>query len=163
MTIILGADPGLNTGLALGTYDALTPYRQLRRWQVHHGLEGFLRWQEAYDGPLPDEVVVEKFLSSPEELADLSGVPIEGALALWARQIGATVIWQNRTHKGALVGYPPEAVTKAQRQRVRFDWLAERGLALAGTENDDSNDAVSHNLISLKSRRHLPTIKMYWG
>lgn len=165
MTLQLSVDPGLNTGITLGFYDAVTPYRIIRRWQVHHGLEGFLRWLDGslHDLDAVDEIVVERFISNPEEIADLSGVPIEGAIALWARQIGAVVIWNSRFHKGVLTGYPDEAITKAQRQRVRFDWLTERGLARPGTENDDSNDATTHALVSLKARGHQPTIRAYWG
>lgn len=165
MTLILSIDPGLNTGASLGYYDATTPYQLLRRWQIHHGLEGFLRWLDAVDGELDevDEIVGERYIQNPDENGDLSGVPIEGAIALWARQRGAAVIWQTRFDKGALTGYPPEAITKAQRQRVRFDFLERHGLAKAGTENDDSNDTVGHALVSLKKRRHAPTIRAYWG
>lgn len=165
MTFQLVADPGKNTGIVLGYYDATTPYQLLQRWQIHHGLEGFLRWFEANADDLDhvDEIVVEKYIQNPDEDGDLSGVPIEGAIALWARQIGAAVIWNSRFDKGLLVGYPADAITKEQRQRVRFDFLAEHGLAKAGTENDDTNDSATHALVSLRKRRHMPTIKAYWG
>lgn len=162
MTYLFAADPGLNTGLALGYYDAVTPYQLLDRWQVHHGLEGFLRWLESYGGEAPDEIVVEKFVYERGADADISGVPIEGAIALWARQIGAAVIWNTRFDKAALTGYPDKAVSKAQRQRVRFDWLEERGFFKGGTDNDDTNDAITHSLVSLKNRRHMPTLRAYW-
>ena len=167
MTLIMAIDPGLNTGVCLGYYDATTPFRLLERWQVHHGLEGFLRWLDAnVDNNLEhvDEVVVEKFVYDPNaDNADISGVPIEGVVALWARQIGATVIWNTRFDKGALVGYPNSAKTKAQRQRVRFDFLKEKGVFAAGTENDDSNDAITHAIVSLKARRHMPTLRWISG
>lgn len=165
---ILGVDPGANTGISLGSYGDAAPYSLLDRWQVHHGLDGFLWWIENALDPLHEaepitEIVVEKFIGNPEEIADLSGVPIEGAIALWARQNGVTVIWQNRTHKGLLVGYPDTAVTKKQRQRVRFDFLASLGLFAAGTENDDSNDAITHSIVSLRARRHIPTLRWLTG
>ncbi|MBT2484841.1 MULTISPECIES: hypothetical protein [unclassified Microbacterium] len=165
MTFQLSADPGKNTGISLGYYDATTPYQLLQRWQVHHGLEGFLRWLDAVVDELEhvDEIIVERFIANHDEDGDLSGVPIEGAIALWARQIGAVVIWQTRFDKGALTGYPDDAVTKAQRQRVRFDWLAEHGFAKAGTENDDTNDAITHGIVSLRKRKHMPTIRAFWG
>lgn len=162
MTTLLAVDPGLNSGIALGGYSATEPYRLLQRWQVGYGLEGFLRWLDSVQ-PMFDEVVVEKFIFSPGEPADLSGVPIEGAIALWARQIDAVVIWQDRKDKAVLTGHPDEAQTKEQRQRIRFDLLDRLGMFEAGTGNDDSNDAVTHALVSLKRRRHMPTLRMLGG
>lgn len=165
MTYILSVDPGLNTGISLGYYDATTPYQLLKRWQVHHALGGFILWLEASEYELQDvdEIVVERYIANHDEDGDISGVPIEGAIALWARQHGAAVIWQTRFDKGALTGYPDDAITKAQRQRIRFDFLAEHGLGKAGTENDDTNDTIGHALVSLKKRRHAPTMARYWG
>lgn len=165
MTFILSIDPGLNTGASLGFYDATTPYQLLQRWQIHHGLEGFLRWLDSVTDDLEqvDEIVGERYIQNPDEDGDLSGVPIEGAIALWARQNGIAVIWQTRFDKGVLIGYPVEAITKAERQRIRFNFLLRHGLAKPGTENDDSNDTVGHALVSLKKRRHAPTIRRYWG
>ena len=162
MTHQLSIDPGLNTGVALAYYDATTPYRLLGRYQVHNGLDGFLEWQDGMAHQV-DEFIVEKFIYDPTaDNADLSGVPIEGVVARWARDLGAPVIWQSRFDKSALTGYPKEATTKAQRQRVRFDWLTEHGLFKAGTDNDDSHDAICHGLISLKKRRHAPTLRAFW-
>lgn len=162
MTRILSVDPGLNTGVSLGYYDATTPYRQLQRWQVHHGPEGFIDWIER-ECPEYDEVVVERYVYSDDEVGDIVGVPIEGVVLWDARKRGAQVIWQDRTHKGRLIGYPPEAVTKAQRQRVRFDFLERFGFFLPGTENDDTNDAITHAIVSLKVRNHMPTLRAFWG
>jgi hypothetical protein len=163
MTWLLSADPGKNTGIALGYYDATTPYQLHQRWQVHRGLDGFIHW---WRNDLPDEVdeiVVEKFVSKRGEMApDLSGVPIEGVIALGAYDLGIPVIWQTAAQKGSLVGYPESARTKAQRQRVRFNFLDRHGLFKAGTENDDSNDAITHALISLKVRRHAPTLRRFF-
>lgn len=163
VTVQLAADPGKNSGVALGYYDAVTPYQLLHRFQVHEGLAGFIRfwrWLESEHGR-PDELVCEKFIldSGNEFTADLTPVEIEGALAvLW----GEPIIWQPRTAKSKLTGYPASARTKAQRQRVRFNFLKQHGLFKPGTENDDSNDAICHALISLKMRRHYPTLKAFW-
>ncbi|MDF2506277.1 MAG: hypothetical protein K0Q52_136 [Microbacterium sp.] len=163
MTLILGVDPGGNTGVALAYYDATTPVQILDRWQVHNGVEGFIDWLESGVCEIPDEIVYEKFLYDEEaDGADFVGIPIEGVLAWWARKIGARLIVQTRFSKGELVGYPPAAKTKAQRQRVRFDFLERHGMFKAGTENDDSNDAITHIVVSLRKRRHVPTMKRFW-
>lgn len=163
MTHLLSADPGQASGLALGYYDATTPYRLLERYQVLGGLDGFLRWWHS-DRPDFDELVVEKFIldSRNEFVADLTPKEIEGALAalLWGSPIQP--VYQPRTDKAALVGYPASAKTKAQRQRVRFDFLDRFGMFKPGTQNDDSNDAITHGLVYLKRRKHAPTLRAFW-
>lgn len=164
MTYLLSFDAGLNTGIALMHYSPTEPVTLVARWQVHNGLDGFLDWAEREWHPgLADEVVVEKFVFDPSaKAADLAGVPIEGVIAVYARRDGAPIIWHTRADKSGLIGYPESAATKAQRQRVRFDFLERIGMFAAGTENDDSNDAIVHGLVSLKRRRHLPTIRAYF-
>lgn len=160
MTLLLSIDPGKNTGISLGFYDATTPYQLHERWQVHGGLRGFIRWWEQ-ERPAFDELVCEKFILADNEFdADLTPVEIEGALQVLHRGF---ILWQPRTDKAVLTGYPKSATTKAQRQRVRFDFLEHYGMFRAGTDNDDSNDAITHALVSLKRRRHLPTLRAYWG
>lgn len=160
MTRLLSLDPGDNSGIALGFYDAVTPYRLLERWQVHGGLDGFVAWWEQ-ECPEFDEVVSELFVLGDNEFrADLTPVHIEGALRVLHRR---PIMWQPNTDKSGLTGYPASATTKAQRQRIRFDFLDRYGMFRAGTENDDSNDAITHGLVNLKRRRHLPTLRAYWG
>lgn len=162
MTLLLSFDPGKATGAALGYYDDTTPYRLVDRWQILGGLDGFMDWLDETKPPA-DEIVVEKFvLMRNDFVADLSGVPIEGDIARYARGLGVPVIWQTRADKGSLVGYPPTARTNAQKQRVRFNFLRDHGLFMPGTQNDDSNDAVSHGLIRLKRMGHRPTLEHYW-
>lgn len=161
MTLILSVDPGGNTGVALGFYDSTTPYRLVERWQVHGGLDGFIRWIE-HECPDYDEVVVERFIFSPDEAADFVGVPIEGVVAWDAHRRRARVFWQDRRNKGDLIGYSAGATTKVKRQRERFDFLDRFGMFRAGTENDDSNDAIVHAIVNLKARRHMPTMRAFW-
>ena len=170
MTYLLSVDPGGNSGIALGYYDAITPYRLLERWQVHGGADGFRAWW--YEGHVEqvDEIVCELFILDPgnQFTADLTPKLIEGAIPVlldwyehrFGRRIPVT--WQPRTDKAALTGYPKEAKTKAQRQRVRFDFLDRFGLFKPGTENDDSNDAITHALVYLKRRLHMPSILAMW-
>jgi hypothetical protein len=164
MTEILSIDPGKNSGVCLGHYDSLTPYRLIERWQVHGGLEGFLEWWDAERIPF-EELVVERFiLANNEFTADITPKEIEGAIKTIMRYEApqVPVFWQPRTDKALLTGYPDSAKTKAQKQRVRFDFLDRFGLFKAGTENDDSNDAVTHALVNLKKRRHMPTMMAFW-
>lgn len=168
MTRSLWVDPGLMTGIALGYYDAVTPYQLLERWQIPRGIHGWIDWKHSVGlGLGVDELGYEKFIlgqESDDNLAGdaLAGVPIEGSIHEWGVLAGIPVMIQDRTHKGGLVGYPPEARSKAQRQRVRFDWLKERGLFVPGTGHDDSNDAITHALVNLKQRNHLPTMRYFW-
>lgn len=165
MTYLLSIDPGLNSGAALGYYDATSPYRVVGRWQVHGGLPGFLAWWEReHIGERFDEIVVEKFILDPTNQfsADLTPVQIEGAIIAKLFPRDNAIAWQPRTDKSALTGYPPTAITKTQRQRARFDFLDRFGMFESGTGNDDSNDAVTHGLVYLKRRRHLPTLRAFW-
>lgn len=175
MTLLLSVDPGKSTGIALGYYDAITPYLLLERWNVLGGLEGFIDWWDAAhykDGPLSGgmhehqyDLVVEQFrLDSRNEFtADLAPVQIEGAIVA---KNGSTycrpIVWQPRTDKAVLTGYPKDCVTKTQRQRHRFDFLERFGLFAAGSRNDDSNDAVCHALIFLKRAKHAPSLHAFW-
>lgn len=164
MTYLLSLDPGRNSGLALGYYDDTQPYTLVERWQVHGGVDGFKRWWREWHWRDADELVVEKFIlaSDNEFTADLTPVAIEGALSVLLDESHLTPVWQPRTDKSRLVGYPKSAVTKAQRQRVRFDFLKEHGLYAPGEDNTDSNDAICHGLIFLKGRRHLPSLLRFW-
>ncbi|MDL5351114.1 hypothetical protein [Microbacterium sp. zg-YB36] len=165
MTYMQITDPGWNTGVALAYYDAITPFQLVKRFQVHGGLNGFLAWLDTGGVGAPvDEYVVEKFIHDPNaDAADLSGVPIEGVIAHLAHIEEVPVIWQTRSDKSGLIGYPESAKTKAQRQRVRFDFLERHGLFVPGTENDDTNDCATHGLVSLKRRKHMPTLNFYFG
>lgn len=168
MTRILSLDGGKNSGISLGYYDALTPYRLLERWQVHGGVRGFLRWAtEVLPTLAVDEIVVERFVLSADNefTAELQPVEIDGAietlmhLGVWP---DVTTTWLGREKKGSLTGYPATAKTKAQRQRIRFDFLERFGLFKPGTENDDSNDSIVQALVYLKLQRHYPTMITFW-
>jgi hypothetical protein len=162
MTHLLSIDPGKNTGIALGYYDSLTPYRLLERWQVHDGFDGFITWWYAARIHI-DELVVEKFiLANNDFTADITPKEIEGAIKALLWDDPLPTWWQPRTDKALLTGYPDSAKTKAQKQRVRFDFLDRFGLFKPGSENDDSNDAITHSLVNLKKRRHMPTMMAFW-
>ncbi|ALJ19569.1 hypothetical protein [Microbacterium sp. No. 7] len=162
---LLAVDPGLQTGVTLGWYDDTTPYQLLERWQIGGGLTGFIDWVRKNGWPqLVDKIVVEKFVARRNDfVADIAGVPIEGVIAWLAREHGQEVHWQTRTDKGRLTPYPKEANTLTRRQRVRFDFLKRFGLFAPGTQNDDSNDCITHSLVYLKRTRHEPTLRHYFS
>jgi hypothetical protein len=165
MTYLLSIDPGKNTGIAIGYYDAITPYILKERWQVHGGVAGFCKWWDENAAVLtPTIIVCEKFIldSSNRFLADLTPVEIEGALTAMMFPFHTYIVWQPRTDKAALTGYPATALTKSARQRARFDFLKRFGLFKPGTDNDDGNDAITHALVYLKRRRHAPTLQAFW-
>lgn len=163
MTLLLSLDPGKSTGAALAYYDATTPYRLLQRWNILGGVEGFVKWWHD-ECPEFDELVVEKFIldGSNKFTADLTPREIEGALVALLWGTGVTPAYQLRSAKGDLISYPPEAKTKTQRQRVRFNYLDRFGLFAKGAHNDDSNDAITHGLVALKKARHAPTVRAYF-
>lgn len=168
MTTLLSIDPGDNTGIALGFFDAVTPYRLLERWQVHGGVTGFMAWLEAGYAADVDIIICEKFdLRNNDFVADTVPLLCEGAL-LAAQRFGdglvadTPIVWQGADRKWGLIGYPKTANTPDKRQRLRFQFLDRFGLFKAGTEFDDSNDAITHALVYLKGIRHYPSAFAFW-
>ena len=173
MTGLLTIDPGVNSGIALGWYDLVTPYRVVERWQVHDGLSGFIEWWEATFRELwINEIVCESFSLREENkfAPDVTPLRIEGALeallSVHKSHSGwrPSLTYQPPSAKGGLTGYSPKAQagTKAMRQRERFDFLDRFGMFKPGTENDDTHDAITHALVSLKRRKHAPTLRAFW-
>lgn len=165
MTYLLSADPGKNSGLAMGYYDSLTPYRLLERWQVHGGLEGFLDWVRTTDA-MWDEMVVERFdLANNDFVADITPKAIEGSIVTlreYDPRFDCPIIWQTRQDKASLIGYPPEADTPDKRQRLRSKFLDRFGMFTPGEDNQDSMDAIVHSIVSLKRRKHAATLLAYF-
>jgi len=163
MTYLLTIDPGRSTGIALGFYDAITPYRLIERWNVLGGVAGFIHWWKTTDISF-DEIVIESFVLDPDNKfsADLTPVQIEGMIMALLYGSGLSLVWQPRTDKAGLKPYPKDCTTSTQRQRFRFDFLDQFGLFAAGAANDDSNDAVTHALVHLKRLRHMPSMLAFW-
>lgn len=163
MTWLLSIDPGKNSGIALGYFDSLTPYQLHQRWQVHGGVVGLAHWWRD-ERPEYDVLVIEKFILDPtnEFTADLSAPECEGFLLVALEGEAVQPVWQLRSAKGDLTGYPKWATKKHQRQRIRFNFLERFGLFRAGTENDDSNDAITHGVVWLKRMEHLPQLRQMW-
>lgn len=166
MSMILSIDPGQNTGIALGSYSAITPYTLDYRWQVHGGVEGFINWWESNTERVgwADTIVCESFELRRTNTfqADIEPKAIEGALRVFTHYSDYEIAWQTAAQKASLIGYPESADTADKRQRLRYEFLDRFGLFKAGTENDDSNDAITHALVYLRSVKHAPTLHTFW-
>lgn len=144
MTLLLALDPGGTTGWSLWRYDALTPAMPLEHGQITGGVEGFVAWWRDSDIEAEaDEIVAESFILDGRTLyPDLTPKLIEGALvALW----GGPLHYQRNTFKA----HAPDATLK----RLGFWWKGEQ----------HARDSARHALAFLKVRKHLPTVRAYWG
>jgi hypothetical protein len=151
VTYLWSFDPGLDTGAALGEYDNNVPYKIHATWSIPDGLDGFIQWSESQQWLDTDEAVTERFVID----GTITGVwapQIEGALAFLQHMYGFSITWQLRTDKTTL---------KAGSERVRNAWLKTKVAHKMTTQHE--RDAVTHALVYLKRKRHLPTLKEYWG
>lgn len=154
MTNLWSFDFGETTGIALGAYGPNKPYEFLTAWEVHYGLEGFIDWWRGLDIPVStfDAVVAEKFVLNPGEInlsvPDLTGVPIEGALAALSP---VPVVWQLRGIK-----------TNVPDWILQDHGLWQTGLTVNHTDGRDANDAIIHALAYLHAIEHLPTLQEYF-
>lgn len=144
MATILALDPGLSTGWALFSYHDREP-ELLSQGTIVDGVRGFAQFWRNLPW-IPDEVVSEKFIIAPDTVGEGWSLQVEGALlALY----DGGVTWQLRSAKADLV-------TGTETQR--FAWLRERGF----TGSTHELDAITHALLYLKRKRHVPTIRHYW-
>lgn len=153
MRNLLSFDPGLQTGIAVGTYEFDQPYELVDYWQVPNGLDGFLDWLKEHrrDFSLdPDITIVsEKFvLRSQRFVADTTPLLIEGAM----RALEMNPVFQLRTDK-VLV---PDRILKENGLWVSAKYVQH-------TDGRDANDAIIHALAYLFKQKHKPTLKRYFG
>ncbi len=156
MTYLYAFDFGESTGISCGSYEDDSPYDLICTWQVHNGLDGFIDWwtttNPLYDAPRKgDTIVAEKFVarSGQNFVPDLTGVPLEGALAaLWRGEIH----WQTPDHKGkaGLLDAILQAHSLWQEPPVDHE------------DSRDANDAIIHSLVYLRDSNHFPTLRKYF-
>jgi hypothetical protein len=152
-------DFGKVTGVTHGWYGPTKPYELVCNWHVRGGLQGFMEWMELngmFITPrFPGDVVVaEKFTQSPgnDFLANIDGIPIEGALAMAIYP--NPVVWQTRNQK--------------QKAGMYDAILKEHGLWVTGDDVEwgdgrDANDCIIHALEYLRTTaKHLPTLRKYF-
>lgn len=148
---LLSIDPGVATGLALGTYSDTQHYERIGVWIVKRGLDGFLDW---YHGEAPNAAygaqwVSERFvLRDNDFIANTEPLRIEGAMIA----LGLDPVWQLRTDK---------ALCKDEVLKENKLWVT--GKMVGHVDGRDANDATIHALAYLKKQKHLPTLRKYWG
>lgn len=157
MTSLWSFDFGKVTGIALGIYGPSKPYELVQTWHVRGGLHGFMEWlsQDWTPPMIGDEVVYEKFTQSPgnDFLANIDGIPIEGALEFYCFQRYIIAHAQTRNQK--------------QKAGMYDSILKENGLWQSAddvewTDGRDANDCIIHALEYLKNMPHLPTLREYF-
>lgn len=150
---MLSIDPGGSTGIALGTFSETEPYALVETWQPRGGAVGFLEWAVDTDWFAPlDVIVAEQFILRSAEkdnrVPNVEPIRIEGVmLALrWDVQ------YQSRTMKSMV-----------KDQVLKDHGLWQTGKKFGHTDGRDANDAIIHALAHLKNKRHLPSLRKYWG
>lgn len=144
MAKIISFDPGGTTGAAIISYIDKTEPVLEEAFQIPDGLEGFIAWWIATDLSGIDEIVCESFtLRTGVKFPDLSPVYIIGALEAFEAG-GRKITYQPPTSKPI----------------CSDDLLRKIGFFTRGRQH--ANDATRHAIIYLRSKRHLPTLKMCW-
>lgn len=165
---LLSIDPGLSSGVTLWEYGDSKPAELLKSWQVEGGIEGFLEWN-TYNDRYTDDVVVEKF--TPRQsltLASAEPLLIEGALITLGyvppyQPGGKNVNWQHPAQM-----YFTGGDDLAAKKKRAHKWLKDKGLYVTGKDVGckDANDVRSsmlHAMVWFRTRRHMPTLKHYFG
>jgi hypothetical protein len=142
---IISFDPGGTTGVAIVSYAADSNPELIEAFQVENGLEGFILWARNIDWTEFDTVVCESFtLRTGVKFPDLSPVYIIGALEAMLDSFNATVAYQAPSSKP-----------------ICDDKLLKK-ISFYTVGRQHANDATRHAIIFLRSKRHLPTLKMCW-
>lgn len=151
MTYLVSVDPGLATGVTLGSYDDIHAWERIDFWLIKNGLDGFLDW---YHGVAPDRAysacwVSERFILRDNDfIANTEPLRIEGAMIA----LGLDPIFQQRTDK---------ALCKDEVLKRHKLWVT--GKQCGHTDGRDVNDSCIHALARMKKLKHLPSLERYWG
>lgn len=166
MTALLSIDPGLSSGIALGTYSPTEPYRRIASWQPRQGALGFVDWWRT-ERPEYDEIVCERF-TVRQPLAHDAAEPlrVEGWL------IGEGIMppypapgWQEPSSMYFMANLSDPLRVK---RRKAQDWLKRFGLWTTGkqfthTDGADVNSATLHAIVAMRRSDHRPTLNAYFG
>lgn len=157
---ILAFDPGWTTGWALFALDDDRPVQRLEYGAIHDGLPGFVEFIEQRLGLLrPDILICEKFNEDDgrKANADLTPLPIEGALYAVARALNIEVTWQSIGMK---------VLCSDQTLKDQGLWItpaeAKVDPAILWTDARDVNDAQIHIGGWCKAHGHEPTVEAWW-
>lgn len=190
MKYLLSFDGGGSTGIVLGEYDELTPYRPVQAWQPTGGVSGFLDWYEEHS--LPDDpedafyggwlfdgaggvitegridFISERFIPIAgggfnQTSASVEPLRVEGALiALGLLPHDYTDKRWQRASCQVLAG----GKTPAERKKNTDDLLRKHGYWRTGKQigkpdANDVNSAMKHALYYMtRTLKHRPTIEL---
>lgn len=154
MTLLVSIDPGMETGVVLGRYEAGVAFEVIQRIQVPGGLQGALF---ELDSLIDDrmEITCEKFSPRPGarswRLDELEPIRIEGALE---DRYQSRVVWR-KPEQRKLIGDIPRT---GEFLRASGYWTAPK--EVGRKDANDVNAAMMHAIGYLRDRAHRPTINM---
>lgn len=148
MSIILSIDPGGTTGWSTWEYTAMTPLLPIEHGMIPGGLQGFITWWGAGRGSALawDEIVAEDFiLDSRTVKPDTTPLEILGMLeyACWLEDVPLV------RQRNVMKSMAPDDLLK------RLGWWWK------GAGHD--RDSARHVIALMRSRRHMPTLRMLGG
>lgn len=160
---LLSIDPGVYSGVALGTFSEDSPYRLLETWQVPNGAEGF-KESLILRKPVADIVVSEKFvirnMAGFSHTADsVEPLRVEGVLVA----AYTNVHWQTPDYQILVKGSTPAETKRLSDNLLRKHGLYQPPSTIEGRRKNDANSAIKHALSYLRSIQHRPTIEKYWS
>lgn len=190
MQTLISLDPGLSSGIAIGTYSATEPYQRTHAFQIEGGLSGFLENSRVSENGYGDKlfyvrhlgvaadicfgeeggltVICEKF--TPRQsltLASAEPLRIEGALVAQGVMPDYTPGKKNPLWCQPAQQYFSGGTDLKTRKKAAYDFLRKHGLYLTGKQVGckDAHDAMSatlHAISWLRRQRHEPTLKHYF-
>lgn len=188
MKTLISIDPGMSTGIAVGTYSDTEPFKLTHFFQIEGGVEGFIEnvtsGRNGYGDKLvyvrlPNQgrlrvcfgdkavltVIAEKFTARPTGLSGFSyrtealePLRVEGAMLA----LGLNPHWVSPPQQ-----YFSGGDGKAKKKQAQHRWLKENGLyvtgKMVGCDNaDDVRSAIAHAIAFLVRQKHRPTIEHYF-
>lgn len=188
MKTLISIDPGMSTGLVVGTYSDTEPFKLTHFFQIEGGVEGFIEnvspGENGYGDKLvyvriPNQgrlrvcfgeeveltVIAEKFTARggansgfSYRTKDLEPLRIEGAMLA----MGLNPTWVSPPQQ-----YFAGGDGKAKKKQAQHRWLKDKGLyvtgkMVGGTDADDVRSAIAHAIAYLVRQKHRPTIEHYF-
>lgn len=181
---LISLDPGMSTGLVVGTYSDTEPFKLTHAFQIGGGVAGFLRNVRTYENGYRDRilrvlsgrdylsfgeggstVLVEKFNARGSAnagfsytTASLEPLRVEGAILA----LGIEPIWVQPSQQ-----YFNGGKNKAEKKKRQHAWLKTNGFAImpkdvGAADADDARSACAHAISWLRRQRHEPTLKHYF-
>lgn len=191
MKTLISIDPGMSTGLCVGTYSDTEPFELTHAFQIEGGVEGFLKavrliqgdfgqygtlkvrqaffdlWDEDESGEVEHDgtVIAEKFTARGGANSGFSyrTKDLEPLRVEGAMlAMGLEPIWVSPAQQ-----YFAGGEGKAKKKQAQHRWLKEKGLYVTGkmvgcANADDARSALAHAVGYLMRKKHRPTIEKYF-